>query len=96
MSLTASSKPIELLRLLASRLERLSVDSRWARRASGLRGNIVKVLEEAESRPIASERIELLISRSFEILRAAAQEIPDLEEMLRRSLSTQEKNEPPS
>ena len=42
-----SNTDIELLRLLAERLERLSVDSLWARRASGLRGNIIKVLEES-------------------------------------------------
>ena len=41
-----SNTDIELLRLLAERLERLSADSLWARRASGLRGNIIKVLEE--------------------------------------------------
>ena len=40
---------IELLRLMAERLERLSVDSHWARRASGLRGNMIKVLEEIET-----------------------------------------------
>ncbi len=73
---------IELLRLLASRLERLSVDSRWARRASGLRGNIVKVLEEAEACPVSAERLDLLIGRSFEILRAAAREIPDVDSLL--------------
>lgn len=73
---------IELLRLLASRLERLSVDSRWARRASGLRGNIVKVLEEAEAGLVSAARLDLLIGRSFEILRAAAREIPDIDSML--------------
>ena len=80
------SKPgqIELLRLLVSRLEHLSADSRWARRASGLRGNIVKVLEEAESGAVDPERLDLLIGRSFEVLRAAAHEIPDIESMLKK------------
>jgi hypothetical protein len=76
---------IEMLRLLASRLERLSADSRWARRASGLRGNIVRVLEEAEAGTVSDRRLDLLIGRSFEILRAAAQEIPDVEALLGRS-----------
>ena len=40
---------IELLRMLEKRLERLSADSLWARRASGLRGNIIKVLEEIDA-----------------------------------------------
>jgi len=38
------------------------------------------VLEEIESgREVAPDRLELLIESSFEILRRAAQEIPDLE-----------------
>jgi hypothetical protein len=72
---------IELLRLLASRLERLSADSRWARRASGLRGNLLKVLEEADSgQTVVQARLDLLSERAFEILRLAAREIPDLED----------------
>lgn len=76
---------LRLLRLLASRLEHLSVDSHWARRASGLRGNIIKLLEEADSgQQITSKRLELLTEAAFDILRRAAQDIPDLEELLKR------------
>jgi hypothetical protein len=76
---------LELLRRLTARLERLSVDSRWARRASGLRGNLLKVLEQAEAgEEIAADRLAALIERAFTILRAAAQEIPDLEALRRR------------
>jgi hypothetical protein len=76
---------IKLLVLLVARLERLSVDSHWARRASGLRGSIVKVLEEADSGTKISEaRLKLLIDAAFDILRRAAQDIPDLEDLLRR------------
>ncbi len=79
------SKQVELLHLLADRLERLSVDSRWARRASGLRGNILKVLEEADSgKPVAADRLDLLTDSAFDILRQAAREIPDLETLLRQ------------
>jgi hypothetical protein len=75
-------QPTELLRLLASRLERLSVDSHWARRASGLRGNIIKVLEQADSgEPLAASRLDLLTDTAFDILRRAAQDIPDLEDL---------------
>jgi len=71
---------IDLLRMLTARLERLSVDSIWARRASGLRGSLIKALESIdEGDPISSENIELLIELSFEILRNAAREIPDAE-----------------
>ncbi len=82
---SAQFDTIQLLRLLVSRLERLSVDSHWARRASGLRGNIVKVLEEANSgEEIPVARLELLVQASFDILRRAAQDIPDLEELLKK------------
>jgi hypothetical protein len=82
---TSQVESIQLLRLLVTRLERLSVDSHWARRASGLRGNIIKVLEQADAgQEIAANRLNLLIERSFELLRYAAEEIPDLEELRKR------------
>jgi hypothetical protein len=82
---SAQPDHIRLLRLLISRLEHLSVDSHWARRANGLRGNIVKVLEEADSgQEISPKRLELLTDAAFDILRRAAQDIPDLEELLKR------------
>lgn len=68
---------LALARLLASRLERLSADSIWARRASGLRGNLLKTLEAIESGSEAdSVRLEPLIRLGFEMLAAAAREIP--------------------
>lgn len=71
-----SAIDIQLLRLLVGRMERLSVDSTWARRASGLRGNMVKVLEEIDAgQEVESARLDLLIERAFEVLRNAAQEI---------------------
>lgn len=79
------SKQVELLRLLASRLERLSVDSRWSRRASGLRGNIIKVLEEVDAGiPVPASRLDLLTNVAFDILRHAAEDIPDIEAWLRK------------
>jgi hypothetical protein len=83
--LMAENPNIQLLRLLITRLERLSVDSHWARRANGLRGNIVKVLEEADSgQPVSADRVDLLTDAAFDILRRAAHDIPDLEELLKR------------
>jgi hypothetical protein len=75
-----SNTDIEQLRLLSARLERLSADSVWARRASGLRGNIIKVLEEYDSGIyVESSRLSPLIQRAFTILKHAAQEIPDID-----------------
>ncbi len=80
---------IELLRMLSTRLERLSVDSIWARRASGLRGSLLKALTAAErgDQPPA-EALDALIERSFDILKRAAKEIPDVEAQLWRTIKT--------
>lgn len=83
--MTDNHKQIELLRLLASRLERLSVDSHWARRASGVRGNILKIIQQADTgEPIAAKRLALLTDTAFDILRQAAQDIPDLENLIKK------------
>ncbi|MDX9992308.1 MAG: hypothetical protein RBS68_09695 [Anaerolineales bacterium] len=69
---------IELIQLLTPRLERLSVDSIWARRASGLRRSLVKAIEAAESnQPLPNDQLDNLIERTFEILSKSAREIPD-------------------
>jgi hypothetical protein len=66
-------------------MEHLSVDSHWARRASGLRGNIIKVLEEAESgENVSAERLDLLTGAAFYLLRRAARDIPDIEAFLEK------------
>ena len=79
----AVSNQIALLQLLASRLERLSADSHYARRASGLRGNVLKVLEEADAGHfIAESRLDLLTNAAFDILRKAAEDIPDIDTFL--------------
>ena len=80
-----NNSDVELLRMMAERLERLSVDSHWARRASGLRGNIIKVLNEIdEGEEVEAARLNSLIERAFEVLRHAAQEIPDIEEIMKK------------
>ena len=64
-----------LIRLLLARLERISVDSYWAHRASGVRGALVKLLgqmEMGETIDVASLRTNLQIG--FEVLEKAAEE----------------------
>jgi len=64
-----------LIRLLLSRLERISVDSYWAHRASGVRGALTKILvqiEMGETVDPASLRTNLLVG--FEVLEKAAEE----------------------
>jgi hypothetical protein len=76
---------LELLKMLAERLERLNVDSKWARRASGNRGAILKALAMDENGSHqTSDDLDVLIQKSLEILTKAAREIPDLEELRKR------------
>ena len=65
----------KLIRLLLPRLERISVDSYWAHRASGVRGSLTRILEQLETGEVvdsAALRRNILIG--FEILREAAEE----------------------
>ncbi len=77
---SSSTDNHHLALLLISRLERLSADSYWAHQASGLRGSLLRRLEQemlgtlAEDTLRESEREKLitLIERGFEILEKAA------------------------
>ena len=75
---------IELARQLASRLERLSADSTWAHRASGVRGSLLRWLDD-HAQCILPQRLaicsssNLLVTRAFEILTLAAREIRETE-----------------
>jgi hypothetical protein len=70
---------LELLKMLAERLERLNVDSKWARRASGTRGGVLKAIElTQEGTPPRPEILESLIRKSMDLLAKAAREIPDI------------------
>jgi hypothetical protein len=70
-----STEEIKLVRLLLERLERVSVDSYWAHRASGIRGGLLKKMEELEKgTPSGQANAGELISSAFEILTRAARE----------------------
>jgi hypothetical protein len=65
----------KLIRLLLPRLERISVDSYWAHRASGVRGALVKILEQIEAgEAVAPGSLEINIQIGFEVLQEAAEE----------------------
>ena len=81
---------IESVKLLISRLEHLSADSRYAHRASGLRGSLWRCLEEMEEgaqcncSPSISDKSQLhcdppylegLMAQGYKYLEAAAREI---------------------
>ena len=83
MPVMSAAELIETANQLASRLERLSADSRWAHRASGLRGSLFRCLVEVESdlkldRTPGQERLvqlAFLIERGYYMLNQAAREI---------------------
>lgn len=65
----------KLIRLLLPRLERISVDSYWAHRASGVRGALTKILEQMEKGlPTDTTVVDKSILIGFEILKEAALE----------------------
>jgi hypothetical protein len=66
---------VQLIRLLLARLERVSVDSYWAHRASGVRGALLRSLERIEAgQSVDSSGLKQLTDKGFQILERAAQE----------------------
>ena len=61
----------ELIEMLVARLERLSADSYWAHQASGVRGSLLKVLENQDQ---DSHQVDLLVGNGFDFLEKAARE----------------------
>jgi hypothetical protein len=71
-----SPKPDDhLIYLLLSRLERISVDSYWAHRASGVRGALLKMQEQMEmGKPIDQTLWNETILIGLDLLKEAAKE----------------------
>ena len=70
-----SREHIQMLQLLLTRLERVSVDSYWAHRASGVRGSLLRTLEMLEGgQPVSTPRLQSVLDQGFEILERAARE----------------------
>jgi len=76
-----NNKNIEAIQLLISRLERLSADSFWAHRASGIRGALLRFIDAIynveENQQIQDNTLNILIQKGYELLEKAAREIPD-------------------
>jgi hypothetical protein len=77
-----TSKYTHTASLLISRLERLSADSHYAHRASGLRGSLLRFLEQVERSnqdgvllPIPAHQVEETLALGFDILEKAAREV---------------------
>jgi hypothetical protein len=71
-----SSERETLARLVLARLERVSVDSALAHRASGIRGALLRYLEDAERGSPASPRVlDRILQQAFWILEQEARRI---------------------
>lgn len=77
---------IDLARLLISRLERLSVDSLWAHRASGVRRSLLRCLDELPLEQTSSERLAQLIQLGFHVVENAAREMGDRQDWQSKSI----------
>lgn len=60
-----------------ARLERLSADSQWAHKASGLRGALLRCLAQVEEGQSPAACLEQLVAQGFEIVENAAREMGD-------------------
>ncbi len=70
-----SREQIQMLQMLLARLERVSVDSYWAHRASGVRGSLLRSLEILEAgQPVDTVLLKTVQDRAFRILELAARE----------------------
>jgi len=79
MNPTDQSRQDQLARILLFRLEKISADSPWAHRASGVRASIAKLLARGHPSQedfCRSAHLAALLSQGFEILEKAAGQIP--------------------
>jgi len=69
----AERSHLNLIRMLSERLERISADSIWAHRASGVRGSLLRLLEEGEKGVQPEPKtIKLVVTTALYILTQAA------------------------
>ena len=69
------TKDEQLIRMLLVRLERVSVDSYWAHRASGIRGSLLKTIAQFENgETVDLHELQILKATSFRLLEYAAKE----------------------
>ena len=70
-----SDENIQMLQLVLTRLERVSVDLYWAHRASGVRGSLLRALEMLEAgEPVSRPILQSVLDQGFRILERAARE----------------------
>lgn len=74
--LNMDEKTLLLTRMLLARLERISADSVWAHRASGVRGTLLRLLEKLErGRLVQQSELKRMLDLGFFILEKTAEEL---------------------
>ena len=70
-----TEEPLRTLRMLLARLERISADSVTAHRASGIRGGMLRVIDQLEKQEEVSEYVmKRLVESGYLLLQRAAEE----------------------
>jgi hypothetical protein len=70
-------KTSALINILISRLERISADSFWAHRASGVKGSLLRLLDKSgKGYPVREAELKSMMDLGFFILEKAAKEKP--------------------
>ncbi len=65
----------QLIHMLLYRLERISADSYWAHRASGVRGALLRLSEDVKKgRPVQGTDMQQIMDLAFIILEKAGRE----------------------
>ena len=69
-----SDAKLKQIRLLVTRLERLSADSIWSHRASGIRGSLLVCLEELGDHCLrnTSANLDYMLDQGYYVLEQAA------------------------
>jgi hypothetical protein len=71
-----TDESLRTLNFLLSRLERISADSMVAHRASGVRGSMLRALDDYEKgNPPTNQATKKLIEAGYQLLQKAAKEI---------------------
>lgn len=66
---------LQVTNMLVERLEYIPADSIWAHRASGLRGSLLKIIENLETHEgVDLQELEMVLTQGFRILEEAAKE----------------------
>jgi hypothetical protein len=71
--MTNPQADLQLIRMLSDRLERISADSIWAHRASGVRGSLLRTLDQLQNGDqLDSKSFLQLVTIALNILSHAA------------------------